>query len=138
MFSRILVPVDFSGKNKPALAAAQTLATQNNASITILHVIEKIALLPQAETKSFYTRLKKNAAEKMQKMVKSFDNPKGVNSIVVIGKRMEEIMRYSLDNKIDLIVLGSHKIDMNQREQGWGTLSYRIAILSQCPVLLVK
>ena len=43
-----------------------------------------------------------------------------------------------MESGTDLIVLASHTIDLNNPATGWGTLSYQICILSQCPVLLVK
>jgi len=41
-------------------------------------------------------------------------------------------------NRVDLIVLTSHKIDLAHPAEGWGTTSYKVGILCQCPVLLVK
>jgi nucleotide-binding universal stress UspA family protein len=38
----ILVPLDFTAKNQAALEIARELASQNKASVTLLHVIETI------------------------------------------------------------------------------------------------
>jgi hypothetical protein len=53
----------------------------------------------------------------------------------VYGKRGEEIIRAAVQEEVDLIILSSHKVDA---AQSWGTLSYKIAVLSPYPVLLVK
>ena len=54
------------------------------------------------------------------------------------GKRAETIVRYAEERGMDLIVLSSHKVDRDHPALGWGTISYRIAIVARCPVLLVK
>ncbi len=47
-------------------------------------------------------------------------------------------MRYAVEEGMDLIVLKSHRIDLENPSAGWGTVSYKVGILAQCPVLLVK
>ena len=54
------------------------------------------------------------------------------------GNRAQEIVRYAMEAGVDLIVLTSHRIDLQDSSAGWGTVSYKVGILSQCPVLLVK
>ena len=55
-----------------------------------------------------------------------------------IGKRAEAVVLYAEEKGMDLIVLSSHKVDRDHPALGWGTISYRIAIVARCPVLLVK
>jgi len=57
---------------------------------------------------------------------------------VIFGNRAPEIVRYAVEAGIDLIVLKSHRIDLQNPSAGWGTVSYKVGILAQCPVLLVK
>ena len=57
---------------------------------------------------------------------------------VIFGDRAHEIVRYAMERGVDLIVLSSHRIDLGNPSAGWGTVSYKVGILSQCPVLLVK
>ena len=54
------------------------------------------------------------------------------------GKRAQEIVQYSMDQQVDLIVMSSHKIDAAQPVQSLGSLSYQVSLFCQCPVLLVK
>ena len=54
------------------------------------------------------------------------------------GNRAPEIVRYAGEIGVDLIVLKSHRIDLENPSAGWGTVSYKVGILAQCPVLLVK
>ena len=42
------------------------------------------------------------------------------------------------DRQADLIVMSSHRVDLEAAVQSIGTLSYQVSILCDCPVLLVK
>ncbi|MFL6290864.1 MAG: universal stress protein, partial [Thermoanaerobaculia bacterium] len=57
---------------------------------------------------------------------------------VIYGKRAEAIVRHAEEREVDLIVLSSHKVDRDHPALGVGAISYRIAIVARCPVLLVK
>jgi nucleotide-binding universal stress UspA family protein len=57
---------------------------------------------------------------------------------ILYGQRGPEILRYAAEMNADLIVLTSPRIDPNNPGVGWGSLSYKISIMSVCPVLLVK
>jgi len=139
MFRRILVPVDFSTKNRAALDAACLLATDAQSSLILLHVIEKIDYLPAKELKSFYRDLQDRAREKL-KMAASLiaEQDIRVRQKLLRGHRVHAILDFARKNRVDLIVMSSHKVDLKKPAKGWGTISYRVAILSQCPVLLVK
>ncbi|HSE40364.1 MAG TPA: universal stress protein [Acidobacteriota bacterium] len=138
MFKKILVPVDFTAKNEAAIEATSEIAKMNHAEITLFHAIEKIDLLTSSEVRGFYSRLKKNAETKIRTLAKKFNSKIKVKTNIIFGNRAEEIVRFALDHDIDLIVMASHKINQRNMNEGWGTLSYKVAILSQCPVLLVK
>jgi len=55
-----------------------------------------------------------------------------------LGKRAREIVSYEAEHDVDLIVLSSHPVDSDDPPGSLATLSYQIAVLSRCPVLLVK
>lgn len=138
MFSHILIPVDFTEKNWRALNLALTLIKEHRTKLTLLHVIEKIEFLTEEDTKEFYRRLEITAQEKMEGLLqklKERDIP--IATEIVYGKRAHEIVRYAVAHSVDLLVLNSHRVDPDN-PQDWGTISYKVAILSQCPVLLVK
>jgi nucleotide-binding universal stress UspA family protein len=72
-------------------------------------------------------------------MARSFTS-KGVevNTRVRIGEPAAEIVRATLREVVDLVVMGSHKVTPDRGERGWGTTSYKVGIFCQCPILLVK
>ena len=52
--------------------------------------------------------------------------------------RARVIVKPAAARKIDLIVMGSHKVAPGPPSAGWGTTSYKVGIFCRCPVLLVK
>ena len=136
MYKRILIPVDFTDKNLAALDQVYQLAKWGHGNVILLHVIEKVENIPAKELKQFYQALEKNARTKMNQYAKTFaKHSVPVTEKIVYGKRAEEILRSAVEEDVELIVVSSHKVSANQ---SWGTLSYQLAILSPCPVLLVK
>jgi universal stress protein A len=75
----------------------------------------------------------------MKEIAEKYENEKlKIDKKIVFGDRVREIITYAQDNDIDLIVLSSHKIDRTNPAEGWGTISYKVGILSHCPVMMVK
>lgn len=139
MFQHILVPTDLSEKSRRALEIAVKLALQDGSRITLLHVVETIEDADSNEFDAFYRSLGKRSWKKMEKMLEPYEG-KGLvaEKEVTYGKRVKEIIQFVRNHEIDLIVLSSHKVDVESLSQGWGTISYQVGLLSPCPVMLVK
>lgn len=138
MFRKILVPVDLTPKNVSAIAVAARLADDQEAEVTLLHVVETLDL-PWEEVEDFYQRLEHRARTAMDEMSEPLSARGIPNSReVAFGKRAEEVVGHAEEQGFDLIVLSSHRIDLERPAADWTTLSYKVAILAQCPVLLVK
>jgi universal stress protein A len=140
MFKHILVPLDLSAKNARALAVALEMAQRDHARVTLLHVIQRIEHLPLGEMQTFYRRLEKHGQRRLKQAARQFAS-KGVEvaPVVLIGTPARDIVRHAAANKVDLIVMGSHKITSLARPgYGLGTTSYKVGILCRCPVMLVK
>jgi len=136
MFKRLLVPIDLSDRNERTLRTALGLARQSGARVTLLHVIYRIG---DGELRAFYQRLMKASARKLDLTAKPFA-ARGirVSAEALIGEPAVEIVRAAARLKADLIVMGSHKVNPRRRTRGWGTTSYKVGMLCQCPILLVK
>jgi nucleotide-binding universal stress UspA family protein len=138
-FRHILVPTDLTERTEKALALACKLADSDEARVTLIHVMEAIDGLRFDELKSFYAKLERNARSKMAALARLV--PKGTlhtENAVVYGRRAEEIVSFAAANSVDLIVLASHRVNPSMSGRDWGTISYKVGILAQCPVLLVK
>jgi nucleotide-binding universal stress UspA family protein len=139
MFKHILVPTDFSEESQKALEIATQMALDKAGRITLLHVIETIQGEESGEFAPFYEKLKKRAETKLKAMLEPYaDTLLPMEKEILVGRRVPEILHYSQDNNVDLIVLSSHKIDPHDETRGLGTISYKVAILAPCPVMVVK
>jgi nucleotide-binding universal stress UspA family protein len=142
MFRKILVPVDFSDKNEPALKSAIEIAGHSagvGGEIDLLHVIETIEHIEFSEMSDFYRGLENRATAKLFAIEETLkEKGVGIHHEVLFGKRAETIVRYAEERAVDLMILSSHKVDRDHPALGLGTLSYHIAIVARCPVLLVK
>ena len=138
MFQRILVPVDLTDRNAPAIEAARDLAAPDSGTVVLLHVIETLDI-PFEELEEFYHKLEDKAMDVMVEMVAPIGEA-GVTSDqnVRYGDPAEEIVGFANEDGADLIVLHSHKVDLEDPGASWATLSYKVAIMAQCPVLLMK
>lgn len=139
MFHHILLPTDLSGHTARAADMARDMARAAAERITLFHVIETVSGATYDEFAAFYRELEGRASAHLIALASRFEGSDvDVARTVVYGKPAEEIVRFAVDNQVDLIVLASHKVDPSRAGQGWGTLSYKIGVLAPCTVLLVK
>ena len=135
-FDRVLVPTDLTNRTEKALQLAAKLAASR---ITLVHVIQTIEGLRFDELRRFYARLEKKARTEMSRLGRHV--PEGsaqVEYAVTYGRGAEEIVKFAAASDVDLIVLASHRVNPSMANRDWGTVSYKVGILAQCPVLLVK
>ena len=139
MFERILIPVEGGDRDKATIDAAATLGETFGATLTLLHVIETVENIPFEELKDFYDRLQLDT----EKRLTSLQTPLGSRGIetrraIVYGRRLEQIIQFAREDNSSLILMTSHRVTSERPEVGWDSLSHSIAVLSPCPVLLVK
>jgi nucleotide-binding universal stress UspA family protein len=136
-FRHILVPTDLTERTQKALQLAEKLAGPDTVRITLVHVIATIDGLEFDELQPFYDRLERKARAEMTERVRHAGAARS-ECAVVYGRAHEEIVRFAATHNVDLIVLASHRVDPSMANRDWGTISYKVGILAQCPVLLVK
>lgn len=138
MFRKILVPVDLTEKNRRAVDMAGELASPVDGTVTLLHVIEPLDL-PFEELQDFYERLESRAAERMAELaVRLRESGLEIDQHVVYGERAREIVEYAREEAFDLVVMSSRRVDPESDRNQLGTISHKVAILAQTPLLLVK
>ena len=140
MYRSILVPVDRSQRAAGAVATAFRLAAVENGSrVVLLHVVEIIKDTTYEEYRDFYDSLAAQARSEMDAMLEPHrDDAPRAETEIAFGRRVKEILRVADEQAFELIVLQSHRIDRDEPTKGWGTISHRVGILANCPVLLVK
>ncbi|MGH7557146.1 MAG: universal stress protein [Gemmatimonadota bacterium] len=138
MFKKILVPLGLTDRDAQAVDVARDLAAESGGAVTLLHVIEPLDL-PFEEMKDFYDRLEEQSLRTLEERVGPLREAGIEHSAnVEYGDRAATIVGHAQEHGSDLIVVSSHRVDPTTPGLAWTTLSYKIAILAQCPVLLVK
>ena len=122
-----------------ALRTALALAKEWRSRVTLFHVIERVAGLGPAELETFYRPLVERSERRLRRAARPFiAEAIDARTEVRVGEPAMEIVRATLREAIDLVVMGSHKVRPGRRARGWGTTSYKVGIFCQCPILLVK
>jgi len=139
MFKNILVPVDLTERCRKAMEIAVGMALKDEGRVTLLHIVETIEDADSEDFRKFYKQLGNRAGKLMGKLVAEYRRKDiVVEQQVLYGRRVHEILNFAEQNAVDLIIMSSHKLDMENAGEGWGTISYKVGVLSHCPVMLVK
>ncbi|MBI1852114.1 MAG: universal stress protein [Planctomycetes bacterium] len=139
MFKHVLVPIDLSDRNERTLRTARQIAERMGSRVTLLHVVHRIDAIPETELRTFYRQLETKSKRKLEQEAQPFVRAKvSTRAVVLVGNPVAEIVRTATSAKADLIVMGSHRVRPGRTGGGFGTTSYKVGLLCQCPVLLVK
>lgn len=140
---RVLVPTDFSDSARLALRYGISFAGEYGAQLTLLHVIETVAVgyasdlfpVPMAHV---FQELSGYARTELQKLVEEAKK-KGLpaREVVAQGRPSSEILRFAKEAEIDLIVLGTHGKGVLDQAL-FGSTTERVVRNAPCPVLTVR
>ena len=142
-FSKILTAIDFSENSECAFDYALTLATQFNAELTIVHVINE-----PVDLRGFYVphisfeQLEKEIEESAVNMMETFCSTKlgtftNFKKAIVTGIPYDEIIATAAKIDASLIVLGTHGRTGLDRIL-FGSTAERVVRSASCPVLTVR
>lgn len=139
---RILVPTDFSDCSDAAVKYGYALADAFGASLHLLNVIQDPYAMPWAAegfSSSIGELLADWEAESKRRMSETVPFAAASKPIVQtrVGAPHSEIVRYANEQRIDLIVLGTH----GRGRFGHmllGSVAERIVRTAPCPVLTVR
>lgn len=141
MLDKILLPVDLTEKNRPAIDAARELLRRggSDGEVVLLHVIATIADTPFEELRDFYQPLEDEARKRLEGLAEELErNGVRVSLEVLYGDRARSIVEFAAEEGVGLIVLSSRTLDERDPAENWGTVSLKVAFLADCPVMLVK
>ncbi len=122
----ILVPTDFSKVAECAMSHATKLAERVNASVTLLHIVDKAAQVEEART-----RLAQEAA----RMTGSGSGVK-VDTLVRVGSVYEDIGDTATEIGAVMIIMGTH--GMRGMQFITGSRALRVITNSQVPFIVVQ
>ena len=144
MFTRILVPLDFSAPSDAALECARTVARRFGATLRLLHVADdpyrvlysSDVLVPEVER--LRAEIVREATGWLRDRVTEPDVTElGATVETIIGTPAGSIVEYADGNDIDLIVMGTHGRS-GMSHVLVGSVTERVVRTASCPVLTVR
>jgi nucleotide-binding universal stress UspA family protein len=157
----ILVPIDYSGGSQGALQWGASLAEKYAAKLLLLHVIPKSVeeVFPESEafaspTSSFLeVKTPDTQSSRRQPLIidlvdqadtelrdfatKNLKGTVPVQVTVAVGRPAEEILRVAREEKVDLIVMGTHG-RTGVRHLLLGSVAEAVTRHARCPVFTVR
>ena len=147
MIKKILVAFDGSEQSDKALDFALDLASKYSAQIALINVIpfspisDSSVVIPHGIDYATLYKERRSVGEKMLvealNKAKNFQKTLQVTKELVEGRPAEKIVETAKKGMFDLIVIGSRGLS-GIKEIFLGSVSYRVAVKAQCPVLIVK
>ena len=135
---RILVPIDGSKNSFRGLDEAILIARNCQATLTAIYVTPLSPPESDAQISYMEKHLLKNAAKFMAKAKKrAAENGILLYDKIQYGDEGPKIVKYAIDNKFDLIVIGSRGMSVT-KEIFLGSTSNYVLHKSPKPVLVVK
>ena len=136
----ICVAVDFSDTSAAALTYAKALADAFGAKLHLLHVL--VNWVPDGDfpvSPQFYVGLEESARKQLDLLLTAEERTKYQAKLSLISGLSEfvEIVRYARDNKIDLLVLGTHGRGAIAHML-MGSVAEKVVRKAPCPVLTVR
>ncbi|HHT9124424.1 MAG TPA: universal stress protein [Candidatus Brocadiia bacterium] len=143
--NKILCPYDFSESSSYALKYAVEFASAYKAKLYLLHVFDiraydygepvyGISVPTKDAINTIRTELANSIPEKVKKELSASG---GLEAIVASGVPFYEIIKFANDNKIDLIVMGTHG-RTGLAHILLGSVAEKVVRKASCPVLTVR
>jgi len=137
--NKILVPFDFSERSEKSLRWAVGMAEKWQAHILLFHVVS--ASTPLMATEAFYDVAQLEAdlqqdADRGIKEVAAKEKTVNIETEVRVGEPFWDICRTAEEEKVDLIVMGSHG-RTGLAHVLLGSVAERVVRHAPCPVLVI-
>ncbi|OGP51994.1 MAG: hypothetical protein A2Y79_12010 [Deltaproteobacteria bacterium RBG_13_43_22] len=143
VFEKILFPTDFSDVAARALEFVKQLKDSGAEEVVVLNVIEEKYFYlseeyPTVDLEALDKNLKKDMMKKLAPVANAlYEKGYKVKVITAKGIPASEILRVEREERVSIIVLGSHGVS-NLKEMLLGSVSEAVIRKSCQPVLVVK
>ncbi|CAN5408301.1 universal stress protein [soil metagenome] len=140
---KILVPTDFSETGLLALEHASFLARLVKAELILLHVLplsEYHFEIPEPVMRiDNLEEINKIVEQKLNEVANDTKSKYGImpKTMSTRGKIANEVMQIAIDEKVDLIVMGTHGAS-GFEELVLGSNAHKVVSLAPCPVITVQ
>ncbi|MFC4357971.1 universal stress protein [Halobium salinum] len=136
MYTRILIPIDGSDEAKQAARQGLALARLFDASVDVLHVVERKALR-LTQTANEKRRLRErgqSALEEIQQLASEFGHP--VRTELREGSPASQISEFAAEQRAELVVMGRQGLS-GARRRLLGGVTEQVLHRSDVPVFVV-
>ena len=140
---KILFPVDLSESSDKILPYVQTVAKKFDSKIYILFAARVFdyftsIYVPHPSINKFEKEIIEGAEKRLYEFVDThFKEFPGTKTVVVAGDAAEKIVEYIEDQKIDLVIMGTHG-RKGMDKVIFGSVADRVIRLSPVPVMVVN
>ena len=117
-----------------ALPYALSLAEENDAELTLMHVLEEVQPMPIEYSKELLADYRQRLWDLVPAEATMWCKPQVA---VEIGSAAESIVRTAHDRQVDLIVMGVHHGGTVASHLPW-TVVHSVARHARCPVLTTR
>ncbi len=139
LYSHILLATDFNSETETVIQRAKAMASSNQCTLSLIHVIEPISIAYGGEFPidlgDLHKELEKQGRERLSELAGKLAIPEA-NCYLEIGLTEKEILRIAKDNSVDLIVVGSHS--KHGLSLLLGSTANAILHHAECDVLAVR
>jgi len=132
--THVLFATDFSEGSMHALPYALSLAEEDNAELTLMHVLEQLEPMPMEYSKELLADYRKRLWGLVPADANLWCKPQVV---VATGIAAESIARTAHDRQVDLLVMGVHAAGTVASHLPW-TVLHSVVRHARCPVLTVR
>ncbi len=111
VYPRILLAVDLSDESDQLISKVCNVATNNNAELTVIHVIEPLSFAYGGDVPMDLSATQDQLSEHAKNNLSEFCNKLNypvTEQLVITGHTESEIHRIAEEKSCDLIVVGSH------------------------------
>ena len=142
MFKKILFPTDFSDVSHKAVKYIKQLKSAGAHEVIVLHVIDEKELLVLSRVPDQYLQITADMEKEIEKKMTSIVvdmTAEGfqVKPKVKTGKPFKEIMLTAAEEKVSIIVIGSHG-KSNIEEMLIGSVSENVIRHAKVPLLVIS
>ena len=142
MFKKILFPTDFSDVSQKAVKYIKQLKGAGAQEVIVLHVIDEKELLVLSRVPDQYLQITAQMEKEIAKEMAAIEADMTAEGFrvklkVKTGKPFTEIMMTAADEKVSIIVVGSHGRS-NIEEMLMGSVSENVIRHAKVPLLVIS
>lgn len=140
---KVLAPIDFSDNSQKVMSAALNVAKKFDAEIICLFVVQSFEdysgfFVPHMPVLQFQEEMQASAEKKMADfLADALPAGQRGRGKVLLGDVGEEIVAFASQEKIDMIVMGTHGYKGLERVL-FGSVATQVVKTAPCPVLTVN